>query len=48
VASLGRTVAVARKEAREILRDPITLTIALVLPVVMMFLFAHAITLDVR
>ncbi|OGL09503.1 MAG: hypothetical protein A3I14_17790 [Candidatus Rokubacteria bacterium RIFCSPLOWO2_02_FULL_73_56] len=48
MASLGRTVAVARKEAREILRDPITLTIALVLPVVMMFLFAHAITLDVR
>ncbi|MBI4269823.1 MAG: ABC transporter permease [Candidatus Rokubacteria bacterium] len=48
MASLRRIVAVVRKEARELLRDPITLTIALVLPVVMMFLFAYAITLDAR
>ena len=48
MASLPRIVAVARKEARELVRDPITLTIALVLPVVMMFVFAYAITLDVR
>lgn len=44
----SRTIAVAKKEAREILRDPITLGIAIVLPLVMMFLFAYAITLDVR
>ena len=41
-------MAVAKKEAREIFRDPITLGIAIFLPVVMMFLFAYAITLDVR
>jgi ABC-2 type transport system permease protein len=41
-------VAVAKKEAREIFRDPITLGIAILLPVVMMFLFSYAITLDVR
>ena len=44
--SLGRLAAVAKKEALEIVRDPITLGI--VLPVLMMFLFAYAITLDVR
>ena len=46
--SLARLRAVARKETREILRDPITLGIAIVLPLLMMFLFAYAITLDVR
>lgn len=45
---MRRTIAVAKKEAREILRDPITLGIAILLPIVMMFLFAYAITLDVR
>lgn len=48
MASLGRVAAVARKEAREILRDPVTLGIAIVLPVLMMLLFTYAITLDVR
>ena len=43
-----RMIAVAGKEAREILRDPVTLGIAILLPVIMMFLFAYAITLDVR
>ena len=33
--------AVTRKEAREIRRDPITLGVALALPVVMLFLFAY-------
>lgn len=45
---MRRTIAVATKEAREIFRDPITLGIAILLPLVMMFLFAYAITLDVR
>ncbi len=44
----SRIMAVAKKETREILRDPITLGIAIVLPVIMMFLFAYAITLDVK
>ncbi len=46
--SLKRLLAVAKKEARELLRDPITLGIAIVLPLLMMFLFTYAITLDVR
>lgn len=46
--SLRRCLAIARKEAREIRRDPITLGIAMVLPLIMMFLLAYAITLDVR
>lgn len=45
---LIRLLAVARKETREILRDPVTLWIAIVLPVLMMYLFSYAITLDVR
>lgn len=44
----SRILAVAKKETREILRDPITLGIAIVLPLLMMFLFAYAITLDVK
>lgn len=46
--SLARLGAVARKETREVLRDPITLGIAVVLPLLMMFLFTYALTLDVR
>lgn len=46
--SLVRLWAVANKEAREIWRDPITLGITIVLPLVMMFLFGYAITLDVK
>ena len=48
MSSLARLGAVARKEMREILRDPVTLGIAIVLPVLMMVLFTYAITLDVR
>ena len=39
---------VLRKETREILRDPYTLSIALVLPLVMLFLFAYGVNTDVR
>jgi ABC-2 type transport system permease protein len=46
--SLRRLTAVAKKETREILRDPITLGIAIFLPLLMMFLFSYAITLDVK
>ncbi len=45
---LTRMLAVLRKETREILRDPYTLGIALVLPVIMLFLFAHGVNTDVR
>lgn len=43
-----RTFSVLSKETREILRDPYTLGIALVLPLVMLFLFAYGVNTDVR
>jgi ABC-2 type transport system permease protein len=45
---LARVRAVIVKESQEILRDPITLGVALVIPVVMLMLFGYAISLDVR
>ena len=44
----SRLFSVFRKETREILRDPYTLIIALVLPLVMLFLFAYGVNTDVR
>lgn len=41
-----RVRSVVRKELRELRRDPITLWIAFVLPVVMLFLYGYAIRLD--
>lgn len=43
-----RVRAVIRKEFRELLRDPITLLIAAVLPVVMLVVFGYAIRLEVE
>jgi len=43
-----RVLALVRKEFREMRRDPITLWIAAFLPVVMLFLFGYAISLDVE
>lgn len=45
--TLGRIAAVIEKETREIARDPITLGVALLMPIVMLFLFGYAISLDV-
>ncbi|MEQ9640539.1 MAG: ABC transporter permease [Alphaproteobacteria bacterium] len=44
---MSRTVAVMKKESMEILRDPVTLAVALLMPLVMLFLFGYAISLDV-
>lgn len=46
--NMDRVAAVVGKEAREIYRDPITMGISLILPVVMLFLFGYAVSLDVR
>ncbi|MCO6414521.1 MAG: ABC transporter permease [Thiogranum sp.] len=43
-----RIAAVAGKETREILRDPVTVGVSLLMPLVMLFLFGYAISLDVR
>lgn len=43
----SRINAVIGKELREILRDPITVWVSLLLPLVMLFLFGYAVNLDV-
>jgi ABC-2 type transport system permease protein len=45
--NLRRTRAVARKEFLHILRDPLSLIMALALPLLMILLFGYALTLDV-
>lgn len=45
---LSRLTAVIRKEAREILRDRVTLATSFIFPVAMLFLFAYAISLEVE
>jgi len=45
---LQRIGAVISKETREILRDPITVWVSLLLPLVMLFLFGYAVNLDVE
>lgn len=45
--SFARTAAVARKEARHIVRDPRSLMMALALPCLLLLLFGYALTLDV-
>ena len=37
-----------KKETRELARDPLTISVALLLPMVMLFLFGYAISLDVK
>jgi ABC-2 type transport system permease protein len=46
--SLRRIRAVIEKELIEIVRDPVTLSVALLMPLVMLFLFGYAISLDVE
>jgi len=44
--SSRRVAALVRKEAMQILRDPSTFLIAIVLPMIMLFLFGYAVSLD--
>ena len=46
--ALRRLVALFRKESLQVLRDPSSLVIAFVLPVLLLFLFAYAVSLDIR
>jgi len=45
---LRRLIALVHKESLQAMRDPSTILIAFVLPVVLLFLFAYAVSLDVR
>src|SRR3954469_19010433 len=44
--SLRRLAALVRKEGSQILRDPSTFLIAFVLPMILLFLFGYAVSLD--
>ena len=44
----ARIAAVIEKETKEIVRDPITLGVALLMPLIMLFLFGYAISLDIE
>lgn len=44
----GRLAALVRKESLQLVRDPSTILIAFVLPVMLLFLFAYAVSLDIR
>lgn len=46
--NIRRLVAIAHKETLQVYRDPSTLLVAFVLPVVMLFIFAYALSLDTR
>lgn len=43
-----RLLALVKKESLQILRDPSAMLIAFVLPVLLLFLFAYAVSLDIR
>lgn len=45
---IGRLLAVARKEAIQIRRDPRSLGMAFVIPMILLFLYGYALTLDVN
>lgn len=45
---IGRLAALIRKESLQVVRDPSAILIAFVLPVVMLLLFAYAVSLDIR
>lgn len=46
--SLHRLIAVARKEVKQILRDPRSLAIVVLMPVILMLLFGYGINLDLK
>ena len=46
-ASLRRIMAVGRKEFLHVLRDPRSLALGILMPLIMLFLFGYALTLDV-
>jgi ABC-2 type transport system permease protein len=47
-AKLGRVWALVRKETRQIVRDPSSIAISIVLPVILILLFGYGLSLDVK
>ena len=46
--AFSRLSALVRKECLQVVRDPSAILIAFVLPVILLFLFAYAVSLDIR
>ena len=46
--STKRLAALVRKESLQVIRDPSAILIAFALPVMLLFLFAYAVSLDVK
>ena len=44
----SRAIAIARKEVRELLRDPIYLGLAFVVPITLMLLLGYGLSMDVK
>jgi len=47
-ASLRRIAALMRKEALQVVRDPSSIAIAFVLPLILLLLFGYGVSLDIR
>ncbi len=47
-AKLRRVAALVRKEGKQVLRDPSSVAIGIVLPVILILLFGYGLSLDVR
>jgi ABC-2 type transport system permease protein len=47
-AALRRVLALIRKEMRQVVRDPSSIALAVVLPVLLILLFGYGLTLDVK
>ena len=43
-----RLGALIGKESRELIRDPVTVALAVIMPLIMLFLFGYAVNLDVE
>ena len=44
----ARLSALIRKETLQMLRDPSTLLVAVILPIILLFMFAYAVNLDIK
>lgn len=45
---MNRTIAIMKKEVIQILRDPLSLMIAFLMPVLLLFIFGYAVSLDIN
>jgi ABC-2 type transport system permease protein len=46
--NLARLIALIRKETMQMVRDPSTFLVAVILPIILLFMFAYAVSLDIK